>query len=412
MSLIEHLMTPRGEELLALVEPYDSSTVLTLTATLRAQGWEPELIAAALTQAQFRWKAGEKFGPFAARMLFTRDGLEQATRLPVAVHHARRYLNAGITHIVDLTAGIGADAMAFGALGLRVTACDIDAETATIAAHNVRPFPEVQVINADSLTLDFETHGIDAIYADPARRTAGRRVFDPAAHLPPLPTVWDLAQRVPALGVKVGPGIGHEHIPAGTEAQWVSVGGDVVEASVWFGPLSHTQGRTALLMDHAGQAAHTFRRLDDEREGADRGTASGPDVPVIATPSDIGSVVYEPDGAIIRAGLVRDLAARLDASLLDPSIAYLTGDSAVAPSADGVRLARAYRVEDVLPYNVKNLRSYLKERKVGSVEIKKRGIDITPEKLRPQLGLRGPHSCTVILTRVGSARVAIIAQPI
>lgn len=109
MPLIEELMTPEGEELLAHVTPYSPDRILPLTQSLRNQGYHPDLIALAFTQAQLRAQATTKFGPFAERMLFTRDGLEQATRLSVAVHHARRFTNAGITIMADITAGIGAD---------------------------------------------------------------------------------------------------------------------------------------------------------------------------------------------------------------------------------------------------------------------------------------------------------------
>ncbi|ACV08298.1 SAM-dependent methyltransferase [Jonesia denitrificans] len=400
VPLIEELMTPEGEELLAHVTPYSPDRILPLTQSLRNQGYHPDLIALAFTQAQLRAQATTKFGPFAERMLFTRDGLEQATRLSVAVHHARRFTNAGITIMADITAGIGADSLAFGASGLHVHAVEKDHTTALIAAHNVRPFPEVHVTHGDG--LDYVTSGapVAGIYADPARRQQGKRLFDPAAHHPPLPAVWDLAARVNgALGVKVGPGINHEDIPADTEAQWVSVSGEVVEAGIWFGPLAQHRGHTALLINAEGHH-HTFTAHPSNTE------------PEIAAPGHYGTTLIEPDGALIRAGLVADLAQRIGAQLLDPHIAYLTTDSDHIPLADGVRLGRAYQITDVLPYTVKNLRGYLRERKVGSVEIKKRGVDITPEKLRPQLGLAGPNRATVILTRVKDSRIAMIGHPL
>ncbi|HQD22763.1 MAG TPA: SAM-dependent methyltransferase, partial [Arachnia sp.] len=83
----------------------------------------------ALGQAVLRRKAAAKFDR-ADEMLFTRDGLEQATRRAVARWRARRFVDAGVTEVWDLGCGIGADAMAFLEAGLRVVAVDADPETA------------------------------------------------------------------------------------------------------------------------------------------------------------------------------------------------------------------------------------------------------------------------------------------
>ncbi|MDN6529102.1 MAG: class I SAM-dependent methyltransferase, partial [Brevibacterium sp.] len=68
---------------------------LARSSALRKEGYSAEVAAGLLTQAQLRKDAVKKLGPFAEDMLFTRDGLAQATRLPVAAHHARRLLGEG-----------------------------------------------------------------------------------------------------------------------------------------------------------------------------------------------------------------------------------------------------------------------------------------------------------------------------
>lgn len=387
------LLSPEGWALLGALPPYDESRTLALSERLRREGLDPALVSAALTQSRLRAKAHDKLGPFADGMLFTAHGLEQATRLEVAAHHARRFMDAGVSHVADLTCGIGADAMAFAGMGLRVLAVDSDEATAAIATVNLRHFPDTVVRHADSLTLDLLALGVDGAYADPARRTSsGRRVFDPAAYEPPLDAVMALRAQVPALGIKIGPGIPHAGLPADAETQWVSVDGDVVEAGLWFGPLAPDgPGRSALVL-RAG-VAHVVRALVDT-----------PEPPPVGP---VGAYLYEPDGAVIRAGLVSEVAAEVDGRLIDRTIAYVTSDAwRPTPSATG------YRVLDTIPFGLKRLRTYLRERDVGRLTIKKRGTAVVPEQLRAQLDLHGTAEATIVLTRLAGSQVVMLVEPV
>ena len=366
---------------------YDAKAALSVGQRLRSEGVAPDVVAAALTQARLRAAGRAKFGEFAAGMAFSQEGLEQATRLTVAALHARRYVEAGIQRVADLTAGLGADAMALAALGLGVVAFERDEATALLADHNLRHWPDAVVVHADSMAT---VRGVEAdgVFADPARRTGAGRRHSPADYLPPLDSVLALRDQFPALGLKLGPGVPHEALPNDAESEWVSVDGDVVELGVWCGPLSRREGHAALVIRRG--EAHSLS--GDLHRGETRA---------------LGRFVAEPDGAVIRAGLVGALADELRAGLLDPTIAYLTAD---APAESP--FARWFRVEDLLPFDVKKLAAALRARDVGTLEIKKRGVDVVPEKLRAQLKLRGDSSATVILTRVDGKRVALIAQPV
>jgi len=384
------LLSPDGWALLSALPPYDETRTMALSDRLRREGIDPELTAAALTQSRLRAKAHAKFDLFADGMLFTPAGLEQATRLTVAAHHARRYIAAGVTKVADLTCGIGADSMAFAGVGLTVLATDTDELTAALATVNLRHFPEAEIRHADGLTLDLAAEGVDGLYADPARRaSSGKRVFDPAAYSPPLDAVLALRAQVPALGVKIGPGIPHTALPPDAETQWVSVDGDVVEAGLWFGPLAPDgPGRTALVL--RGSAARVVR---DEFGG--QPPAVGP----------VGEYLYEPDGAVIRAGLVAQVALETSGRLVDATIAYVTSDALHLSDA-----ATGYRVLDTLPFGLKRLRTYLRERDVGRLTIKKRGTAVLPEQLRKQLDLRGTQEATIVLTRVAGAQHIIVVE--
>jgi len=392
------LLRPDGWALLQALPPYDERLALPIAERLQKEGLDPSLVAAALTQSRLRAKARGKLGDFADGMLFTVAGLEQATRLEVAAHHARRYLDAGCTYVADLTCGLGADALALAGVGLRVLATDVDETTAALATVNLRAFPEVEIRMGDGLALDLVAEGVDGVYADPARRTGtGRRVFDPRAYSPPLDEVLAVRDTVPALGLKLGPGLAHRDLPVDADAQWVSADGEVVELGLWFGPLAPDgPGRSALVLRDG--AAHTLRAHPD---GVDDAPPVGP----------VGGYLYEPDGAVIRAGLVGTVAHRVRGRLVDPTIAYVTSD-ALADRSTWYPYATAYRVLDDLPFGLKRLRTYLRERGVGRLTIKKRGTAVVPETLRRQLDLRGGAEGTVVLTRVAGQQRVLVVEPL
>jgi len=389
-ELVE-LLTPEGLRLLDSLPRYDGmADVVRMVSDLRHAGHPPGLVAAVLTQSRLRTRAEAKFGEFARRMLFTEAGLEQATRLPVAALHADRYRTAGLSRVADLGCGIGGDALAMSAIGLEVTAVEHDEVTAAIAAYNLAPWESATVVHGDAAAADLA--GSDGVYLDPARRTAGHqstsRIADPDEFSPTLGFALRIASERPA-GIKLGPGLDRQLIPPEMEAQWVSAGGEVVELGLWSGPLAR-QGvrRAALVLGEHGSA-----ELTAEGDSAD--VETGP----------LGAVVYEPDGAVIRARLIGDLARRMDARLLSPGIAYLTADDAVATP-----FASCFRVLATLPLDERAIGRELASRDIGTVEIKKRGVDIDPAAFRRRLRPRGEGSGTLILTRIAGRHAALVVE--
>ncbi|SDQ13406.1 class I SAM-dependent methyltransferase [Quadrisphaera sp. DSM 44207] len=385
------LLTPDGWALLEALPPYREDAAMGLAQRLREQGVDPVLVAAALTQSRLRARAAAKFGPFAAGMLFTPEGLEQATRLEVAARHAARFAGAGARRVADLGCGIGGDAMALAGLEHEVLAVDRDEATAAVAAVNLRHWPEAQVRCADALSVDLSSVG--SAWLDPARRTAGgRRVLDPRRASPSWDDVLGVAAAVPATGVKLAPGIPRDLAPPGAETQWVSVDGDVVEAAVWFGPLARPGVRASALVLRDGAATE----VDDV--GMVR-----PDA--VAGAGGLGAYLYDPDGAVVRSGLVGRVASLVCGRLVDPTIAYVTSDALVRTP-----LARAFAVEEVLPFGLKALRTRLRDRRVGRVEVLKRGSAVDVEQLRRSLRLSGPEELALVLTRVAGRPSVVLAR--
>jgi len=384
------LLTEDGQRLLAAAdEVVDEDPLRAQTALRRlapdAAADHPGRAAAALTQASLRRRAVAKFGDLAPRMYFTPDGLEQATRLPVARHRAARLKAASALTVIDLGCGIGGDLVAFASAGLICAGIDLDPLRVEVAAANLAALGlegAVQVADATEVS----TAPFDVAFADPARRSGRGRTFDVDDWTPPWSFVEGLLHRDSC--VKVAPGIPHDLLPEGVEAEWVSDHGEVKEAALWSGRLA-TTARRATVIGSGGLA--TLTEEDDPGAG------------VVA----VRRFLYEPDGAVIRAGLVTAVAAAVHGGLVDEHIAYVTSDVPVTTP-----FARGYEVLEELPYREKALRAALRERDVGILTIKKRGVDVVPDQLRKRLALSGDAEATLVLTRVAGDGTALLVRPL
>lgn len=372
----------RAEELVA-----DVTDPLRAGEILRKEAGDSTRAAAALTQAELRVRAREKFGDDAALMYFTPDGLEQATRRPVAAHRAARLVAASAATLVDLGCGIGGDLLAAARAGITSAGVDLDPLRVEVARANLAALGLGGAVTvADATTVDHS--GFDVAYADPARRGARGRTFSVDDWTPPWSFVETLLRR-PAC-VKVAPGIPHALIPGDVEAEWVSDHGEVKEAALWSGFLATTV-RRATVIGTGGLATLT----DEDDPGAE----------AVGT-REVGEFLYEPDGAVIRAGLVTAVAAGVGGALLDEHIAYVTGDDPFRTP-----FARSYRVLEELPYREKQLKAALRERGIGRLTIKKRGVQVDPDALRRRLAPTGDAEGTIVLTRVAGRGTCLLVEP-
>ena len=382
------LLSDEGRSLLARAEDvYDGQPdhALEAAGVLRREA-SPEHVASAMTQVELRHRAKAKFGDLASSMFFTPDGLEQSTRLRVAAHRAARVAAAAPPSVIDVGCGIGGDLVAFARAGLTAAGIDRDPLRVAVASANLEALGlggAVQVADAESLDLS----GFGVVFADPARRTDRGRVFDLDAYEPPWPFVERLLHR-PSV-VKIAPGIPHDVVPDGVEAEWVSDEGDLKEAALWSPQLAIAR-RRATVIRPGGLAT-----LTDQDDPGDRS---------MRAPQRF---LYEPDDAVIRAGLVTAVAAGVHGGLVDEHIAYVTSDEAFSTP-----FARTYEVLETLPYREKALKAALRERGVGRLTIKKRGVNVVPEELRRQLALKGDEEATLVLTRVWGKGTALLVRPV
>lgn len=333
--------------------------------------------AAVLETVLLRRKAPSKLDS-AEGWLFTDAALQQASASRVARHRAQRFTGRDVH---DVTCSIGVDLIELARVAGRCVGSDLDPVRLAMARHNcARAGVAPALVRADALRpVTRET----AVVADPARRDAGgRRKWRPQDFVPALDELAE-AYRGRDLAVKCAPGIEPSAAPWAQEIELVSLDGQVREACLWAGSMATVSRRATVLRSDGLQWSVTDADPSDSDVG------------------EPGEWIIDPDGAVVRAGLVRHYAARHGLWQLDERIAYLTGDS----PPPGVR---AFRIREFGKYSEKSLRATLRRLDIGRVEILVRGLDVDPNSLRRRLKPAGPEEASVVLTRIGRTPMAFL----
>jgi THUMP domain-containing protein/RNA cap guanine-N2 methyltransferase len=358
----------------------DDRSLLAHLSRLRER-LRPEQAAAILEQTRLRRRALSKFSR-AGEMLFTPEGLEQSSGETLARHSARRF--AAFTSLADCCCGIGGDTIALAATS-QVDAYDIDPVRPACATHNVTVHGFASRAHFHLADVEaIPALAVEAIFFDPSRRAAGRRIFSLRDYHPPVSLIESWQPQVPAIGVKVAPGVSHEEVVWDCEQEFVAEGPNLKEGLLWFGPLARSR-RTATVLPESASLVN--------------GSAPQPSF------SEPRLWLYDPSPAVTRAGLVWELAALIGASQLDPDLAYLTSDSFVVTP-----FARAFAVEAWTPFNLKRLKALLHERGIGRTEVRRRGAPIDPAELQRKLRQEGSEARLVFLTRMRGRLIAIICR--
>ena len=378
---VAYLRSDAGERALDELAEYRLTDATLVADIASARASFGERAAVLVETTLLRRRASAKFAD-PSRWLFTDEALQQATADRVAVHRAQRLAGAAVH---DATCSIGTELAALRDSASQVIGSDIDPVRLAMARQNVE---DVDLCRADALRPITRNA---VVLVDPARRSGGRRRFDPRDYTPPLDDLLDV-YRDRNLVVKCAPGIDFDALPAlgfDGEVEVVSLAGSVREACLWSAGLSGDGvTRRATMLD----------------TGAEVTDADSDDCAVAAA----GRWIVDPDGAVVRAGLVRHYGARHGLWQLDPDIAYLSGDRLPA----GVR---GFEVLDELGFSERRLRQALSAREVGVVEILVRGVNVDPDVLRTRLRLRGSQRMSVVIARIGSGvasrATAFICRP-
>lgn len=360
---------------------------LSLATRLRSSGFDAARTSAAMAAAIARRRARDRW-PDADRLLFTREGLEQASDPHVSAWRARRYLDADA--IVDLCAGLGGDTLALAGGGQRVTAVDRDPGRLTLLRHNagvrgvdVRPVP------GDALVQRRPAGAW--VHVDPSRRDGGRRLRALREHHPAVPALVAVHGGAPALGVVLSPAVDltDPDLPDG-ELEFIALDGRVTEAMVWSGALRHAGVRASATLLPSGD--HRSR------------SGPAPDLPI----GGVGAHLLEVTPAAVRARLHTTIGAELGARRIAARRALLTVDERPPPSA----WYRVRTVEAVLSTRAKVLRGWLRTATDQPLEIATHGLSVDPHALWRALGRppRGPQGRRLDLVRTDAGAITVVSS--
>jgi hypothetical protein len=348
-------------------------------------------------QAELRRLGMQKFS-LAEQMLFTKVGFEQATDEAVARYKAKRLPSE--VPLVDLCCGIGGDLMALAGRG-PVVGVERDPAVAQFAESNGRLVGDsARVVVAEA--TQFAVAGFAAWHIDPDRRREGKRTTRVALQDPGPEAIARLLNQCPNGAVKLAPAADVTHDPEGSwrgaELEWISRKRECRQLVAWFGSLA----------EHAGMQRATVVLNDISDQGpiqAESFEGSGETSTAIAP--TIGRYVFEPDAAVLAADLSGALAQRYELQAVSAKAAYLTADVPVITA-----LLATFEVLELLPYHANKLKSWLQERSIGIVEVKKRGVKIDPARVQRELRGDGDDSATVLLCPIHDRVTAIVARRI
>ena len=340
---------------------------------------------------ELRGRAREKFTQ-AAQMYFTRKGLEQATDEQLAEYKAIRF--PAHERYADLCCGVGGDLLALARRGT-ATGVDLDPVAALMAEANLTAHGFAQnqhkVLVQDAAEIDVARFA--AWHCDPDRRAEGKRTTSIDLFAPPLDALDRLVEGNANGAIKLAPA---SEVPANwverAELEWLGSRGECRQQVAWFGGLARHSGKRAATIVEASGEARTIVGVASEA------------APVA---QKLGRYLYEPHAAVLAAKLAGVVCAEHELSSVSAGIGYLTGDRQV----NGAALA-AFEVVDVLPLDRKQLKAYCRQHGIGRLEVKKRGLEIDPARLRKEIVGKGDNEATLIVSPIGGQARAIVARRI
>jgi len=359
--------------------------LVTATGKLRKQ-LSPQRVSLILKQAELRPKAAAKFSR-AEQMVFTEVGLQQSTAEAIARYKAARFAKEPIA---DLCCGLGGDAIGLASRG-PVVAVDRDEKMLACARVNCRTYGLDRVEFISGPAEEFDVSAVRAWHLDPDRRASGGRTTTAEFFSPPSEQIERLLAENPHAAVKLAPAtVAPAEWQSRAELEWISWRRECRQQVAWFGALAPAAGiHRATLLSADGDVRSSF---------------SGEPGETAEITHEVQRLVYDPDPALAASQLVGAFSRRNGLWSLDTATGYLTAMRTIDDP-----LATAFEVRDVLPLNVKKLKSYVRQHHIGRLELKKRASDIDLKQLRKELTLQGDQAATLLITRIGRRNVAIVA---
>ena len=336
-----------------------------------------------LSQIQLQRKNLKKI-PISTKLLFTEQGAQQASSWELAKYHGNKF--RGFNIVADLCCGIGVDLINIAKNKEQVFAVDLDVDTLRLAEYNCNTI-NLNNINYELGKAEEFNEQIDAIFIDPDRRPGTSRRIAPEEYSPKFSQIIKLRDVSPNIAVKLSPAIDYKrlNLPSDSTLEFVSENGTLKEILLCMGKLSTENcERKAVLLPSNLILQNSNAKIEV---------------------TEIQKYLFEPDPAIIRAGLVQELGSKIDYKLIDKKLALLTGSQ-----ISNTDFGKLYIVKQIIKYDIKQVRKYIRENEIGELIIKTRGFPESVEQFRKKIKLKGKSSVIMFILRKGDDHIIVFAQ--
>lgn len=384
----------------------------------RAQGleaWQVELLR---QQQALRRRSRHRF-PWPERWLWTDVSLSQASDHWSATYKAGLFPTG--EPVVDACCGAGSDLVALAARG-EVLGVDADAGLAALAQDNAAAHGYQVGVRAEYLPAALPL-GTRWLSIDPDRRPAGQRTIDARAFSPSLKQVLDMAHRCTGAVIKLAPSTRNEddletRIDANCQRVWLGNQGECRQLLLLTGELrqhrllgDHRDGnrlRSAVLCEPAPQSECDSATAASQPTIEVYRAATVP--PQQVTPAELGSFVFDLHPTLHAADLQIGWGIEQGLSPIGSPHGYFTGDSPV----DSAWL-QAFEVLDVLPWDDRKIRKWLRNVGAGQVEVKSRGLyplrmQVDANAYQRRYSVASGMPITLLVTRIGDRMRGIAAR--
>ncbi len=322
--------------------------------------------------------------PISNLLLFTEQGAQQASSWKLAQYHAEKF--KAFKKVADLCCGIGVDLISIAKGKEKVYAIDLDADILKLAEYNCKN-QNLNNINFMLGKAEEFNQLVDAIFIDPDRRPGSNRRIAPEEYSPPFSKIMELRNICQNIAVKLSPAIDYKrlNLPPDSTLEFVSENGTLKEILLCMGKLSTKNCERKAVLLSSNQILQNS------------------DVKTKIT--EIQKILFEPDPAIIRARLVQELGCEIGFNLIDSKLALLTGSQIVQSN-----FGKLFQVEEIMKYDLKKVRKYVRENEIGELIIKTRGFPESVEKFRKKIKLKGNNSVVMFILRKGENHIIVFAQ--
>lgn len=298
--------------------------------------------------------------------------------------------------LIDITGGFGVDDYYFSKVFKKVIHCELNKELSEIVQHNFSQLPKSGVVEShcgDSITfLNSFSGQVDWIYADPGRRSkSGEKIFRLEDSLPNILDHLDLLLSKAKEGIllKTSPlldiSLGLHQLKYVKAIHVVAVKNEVKEL-LWIIMPQKTSTPTIRTINFDTQSTQEFD-CTIENEKVSNATYSTP-----------LSYLYEPNAAILKAGLFNTVASNFNLYKLAKNTHLYTSEDAVYFPG------RRFKIIKIVPFNKKSI----KKLGIEKANVTIRNFPMSVKKIRQSYGIKDGGEIYLFFTQLENKEKVIL----